>query len=485
MGSLDDIAANIARWKLDPIAFAKEVFEFEPDKWQEEALRAFGDQDNARLRLSLQACAGPGKTAVLVICGWNFLLCYGGDGEAVKGAAIAVTEANLKDNLWPEFAKWQSKNKYLSTHFKWTKSRIFLIENPENRFISARSFSKTASAEEQGRTLSGLHAENILYLIDESGDIGPSVLRSAEQGLTGCKWGRILQAGNPTSLDGMLYAAATQLRHQWKIIKITGDPEDPMRSPRIDVDWARDQIQIYGRDNPWIMSYILGQFPPSSLNTLLGPDEVEDAMNRHLRKDEYDWAEKRLGIDVARFGDDSTVIFPRQGLAAFRPAMMKNANTIEIASRTAKAKADWLSDQEFFDDTGGWAAGVIDSLNQSGHYPVPINFASKADDTRYLNKRAEMWFRMAEWIKKGGAIPNIPELAQELTSVTYTYHKGKFMLPKKQQIKEQLGRSPDHADALALTFAHVDTPRKQMVMDSMTRGHNYSSDYNPFDTSRL
>src|SRR5574338_1652203 len=105
----------------------------------------------------------------------------------------------------------------------------------------------------------------------------------------------------------------------WHTIRITGYPDDHNRSPRIDIDWAREQIKLYGRDNPWVMAYILGKFPPSSINTLLGPDEVAESIGRHLTEDKYGFAQKRIGVDVSRFGDDRTIIFPRQGLSAFTP----------------------------------------------------------------------------------------------------------------------------------------------------------------------
>ncbi|MBA3638644.1 MAG: hypothetical protein M3541_00295 [Acidobacteriota bacterium] len=79
-------------------------------------------------------------------------------------------------------------------------------------------------------------------------------------------------------------------------------------------------------------------------------------------------------------------------------------------------------------------------------------------DKRYKNRRAEIWFEMAEWIKRGGALPNLPELVAELVTPTYTFNGGKFQLEEKDQIKRRLGRSPDLADALACTFAMPDMP---------------------------
>jgi hypothetical protein len=281
---------------------------------------------------------------------------------------------------------------------------------------------------------------------------------AAEQALGNCTWGKIMQAGNPSSTSGMLYAAATEFSAQWFVVRITSDPDDPERTPRVDAGWARQMIETYGRENPWVMSSILGMFPPTALNTLIGPDEVREAMKRHIRPQQYEFSQKRLGIDAARFGDDKWVLFPRQGLAAFKPIDMRNPRAHDVAGRVMGARAKWGQEVEFFDGTGGYASGAIDACIQLGCSPVEVQFSGKADDPRYFNKRAEMWFRMAEWIKRGGALPNVPDLVAELTVPTYYYQNGKFRLEEKDQIKLRLKRSPNYADALACTFAWGELP---------------------------
>lgn len=474
---------KIKKWRADPVFFVKDQFGVTPDKWQEEALLAFVNPSISRILM--KACVGPGKTALLAWCAWHFLVTRATRKDFPKGAAVSVTSDNLRDNLWPELAKWQSRSPFLSRAFTWTKERVFFNEKPETWFLSARSFSKTANAEEQGRTLSGLHSENILYLIDEAGDINPAVLRAAEQGLSNTKFGKILVAGNPTSLEGILYHAATLQRDKWKVITITGDPEDPNRSPRVDIEWAKAQIEAYGRDNPWVMSQILGQFPPASINALLSIEEVETAMNRHLREDEYDWSQKRLGVDVARFGDDRTSLFPRQGMASHHPVNMRNARTHDIAARVALAKERWNPEIVFVDSTGGYGAGVEDACIQAGINVFPVDFSGKATDPRFFNKRSEMWFQMAEWVKRGGALPSVPGLVRELTAPTYTHHNGKFRLEEKDQIKKRLQFSPDDADALAMTFAIPDQPRgdtleAQLGYKRLDAGAKLKADYDPF-----
>jgi hypothetical protein len=216
------------------------------------------------------------------------------------------------------------------------------------------------------------------------------------------------------------------------------------------------------------MAYVLGKFPPGSINALLTVDEVERAMRKHLTIDKYNWSQKRLGVDVALYGDDSTVLFPRQGLAAFSPVQLRNAKSNEIAARIMVAKAKWGHELELIDTTGGWADGVIDSLRIAGFNPHSVEFSGHPIDPKYGNRRSEMYMNMRDWVQNGGALPNCPPLVGELTKPTYNFTNGKFWIEPKVMIKKRLGRSPDFADALALTFALPDMPAE---MAGMLRGN--------------
>ncbi len=465
---------RIQEWRRDPIRFVREVFHVEPDAWQAEGLEYLGTP--GRKRLGLKACAGPGKTAAIAWAGWHRLLCFASPREHPKGMAISITGENLRDNLWAEMARWQNESPLLLQAFQWTASRIFAKEHPETWFLAAKGWPKSADQETIGRTLAGLHSRYPFYLIDESGDIPPNLLRSAEQGLTSCEDGLIITAGNTTSQTGLLYEVSTRLRGeepgQWKVISITADPDDPKRTPRVDMEWARQQIATYGRENPWVMAYVLGQFPPGSINALLSVEQVEAAMKRSPAPGSFEWAENRLGVDVARFGDDRTVLFPRQGLAAQRPAIMRHARdsavSVDIANRAMGMRSEQEIDQAFLDDTVGWAHGAVDVLRASGWPVYAVQFDKPSGNPRYVNMRAQMWMEMAEWIKSGGCLPEIPEMIPELTTVTYFFHNGKFQIESKDQIKKRLGRSPDLADGLALTFALPDSPARRQ--DGLPRG---------------
>jgi len=470
----------LARWRYDPVAFVREAFGVEPDLWQADVLRAFP----AEQCIAMKAAKGPGKTTVEVWMALNFLVTR----PYPKILVTSITGDNLDDNIWPEFAKWMHRCKWISDRYEWKKTRIVSRENPAEWFISARTWSKNADKSEQAQTLAGAHADYMMFVLDESGGIPDSVAVAAEAGLSTGIECKIVQAGNPTHLEGPLWRACNQDRAKWFIVEITGDPDDLKRSPRISVEWAKSQIEKYGKDNPWVLVNVFGKFPPASLNSLVGIDEVLLAMKRHMPEENFRWSQKRLGVDVARFGDDRTVIFARQGLRALPPVELRGQRTTDIAARVIKEKLEWGSEMEFVDDTGHWGHGVIDNMLAAGYSPLGIQFHGQAIDPRYRNRRAEMWVGMTEWIKRGGSLPNIPELVGELTTPTYTFVNGKFQLEDKDQIKTRLGRSPDLADALALTFCLPDAPtqiddiRSRIIREQQGP---MAHEWDPFDESRL
>lgn len=469
----------LARWAKDPVTFVREAFHAEPDDWQIDVLRAVATHN----RIAMQACKGPGKSCVDAWIAWWFLLTR----PMCKVACTSISGDNLADGLWTEMAKWQQKNAWLVERFVWTKTRIFAREFPETWWMSARTWSQSADSQKQADTLAGLHADFILFLLDEVGGIPDGVMAAAEAGMSTGIECKMVISGNPTHLSGPLYRAVTQERHLWYVVEITGDPDDPKRSKRISVDWARQQIEKYGRDNPWVLVNVFGKFPPASINSLLGVEDVLAAMKRSYKQPDLAKSARVIGVDVARQGDDATVLFPRQGLAAFPPIMMRNADSLQIAGRLAKAREKWEPDAVFVDASGGWGWGAIDQYRQLGHDCVPVEFAGKPADDQYYNKRTEMYFLLAQWVKSGGALPDVPELVGELTEPTYTFKGDRMLLEPKEQIKERLGRSPDYGDALALTFAAPVAPRSKpedIVPGAKERREAVQHDYDPLASGR-
>jgi len=452
---------RLRAWREVPMAFVEDNWPgFKAEPWQvefwEECVKPTREK-----RISLQACAGVGKSCGLAIEGLRRLAAYAKPGEHPKGAAVSMTRDNLADNLWAELSKWLRTGRFIKDEFVWTSERIYQKDNQSTWFLSARGWSKRANPEEQGRTLSGLHSLFPFVLMDESATIPLSVAQTAEQILTTCEDGLIVQAGNPTTQEGCLYDASVKQRGRWYVIEITADPDDPKRCRRVGREWAREQIDGdlergiagKGRDDPWVQAFILGQFPPGGINQLLSLGEVNDAMRLNLKKSDFDFAPRILGLDVARQGLDASVLIGRQGKMVFKPQVFRGLNGIELASKVALRINDFKADATFVDDTGGWGGSVIDQLRHLGYKPIGVQFAGKPIDPRFGNKRAEMWWNAAEAVKNGTQLPDIPELRDDLVTPLYFYKGDKLFIESKDDIRGRMGRSTDWGDAFVETYA--------------------------------
>ena len=346
------VSDKMALWWERPDIFVREVFGIVPDAWQDEVLRAFPHNQ----RIAMKACKGPGKTCVLAWLAWNFLLTR----PSPRVGALSITATNLADGLWTEMAKWQSKSPLLTSMFEYTKTRISMKGQENTWWMSSRSWPKTADTKEMGNTLAGLHEDYIMLLMDESGGIPEAVAMAAEAILTSCKEGHLVQAGNPSDLNGALYKACTRDKKLWHVVEITSDPDDPNRTPRVSVEWARQQIEMYGRDNPYVRVNILGQFPLAAFNSLISREEVDEAQRRHYRESEISAHARILGCDVAREGIDKSVVMPRQGLQMFNPIIYRNIDGTQGANNVARKWQEWDADACFIDDTGGFGrVGLI------------------------------------------------------------------------------------------------------------------------------
>lgn len=195
-------------------------------------------------------------------------------------------------------------------------------------------------------------------------------------------------------------------------------------------------------------------FSASASDIVIPIDLVTEAAARELTDADVRGQPVMMGVDVARFGDDATVITVRQGLHCKKQEVFRGLDTMQAADRVIVSMREH-SPQAVFVDVGAMGAGVIDRLRQLHYSVTEVNFAGSAIDAeRYANRRAEMYFKCRDWMEGGGAIPNEPTLKSELSVVEYKFTtNGKIILEPKEKIKEKIGKSPDLADSLALTFA--------------------------------
>jgi phage terminase large subunit len=272
----------------------------------------------------------------------------------------------------------------------------------------------------------------------------------------------IIMAGNPTRTDGPLWDACTRDRRLWWVIEITGDPDDPKRSPRISKEWARDQIERWGPDNPWVLVNVFGRFPPTQSNKLLGPEDIDSAMKRSYGADILNPWPIIFGGDVAKSKTrNRSVLWKRQGPVAWLLGEWRLDDHNLLAQQWARILADHQMRGEevqvFFIDKGGMS-GVHEMLVQLGwSMVIGVDNGEAASDPKFLNKRSELWWHMAKDVKTKLALPYNSTLKVELGSPTFEFRtvgtKGtRFVLESKEDMMDRGLESPDLADGLSLTY---------------------------------
>jgi phage terminase large subunit len=183
---------------------------------------------------------------------------------------------------------------------------------------------------------------------------------------------------------------------------------------------------------------------------------AKDVRNAQTKKMLNSTSPLIIGVDIARFGDDKTVLCYRKGRYCFLLKEYTHLDTVELANLLTACIKDEHPARIFL-DMGNTGAGVYDILKDRGFAKTVrgINFGGKAiNNDRYYNKRAEMWAEANEWLKGEVQLVKDDELLDDLCSVNKMYdNSGRLQLETKDRVKERIGRSPDKADAFVLTFA--------------------------------
>lgn len=284
-------------------------------------------------------------------------------------------------------------------------------------------------------------------VVDEVADIKPATWTEVLQPALADRMGWAIFIGTPHGINlfSDLYFRAREL-DDWFSATYTVYDTDSLDPVEVSRYKAQVDEQTFARE-------MLCDFAAAGDSQLISLTDVQAAAGRHLRLDEYNYAPKVLGVDPARFGDDRSVIFPRQGLYAGKPEVYRGLDNMALAAKVAAFIERWQPDAVFIDAGNG--SGVIDRLRELHYQVIEVPFGGAATEVRFLNKRAEMWFGVREWLRAGGAIPNIAELMQDLAAPTYKFTPAdKIQLESKDDLKARGLPSPDLGDALALTFAH-------------------------------
>ena len=283
-------------------------------------------------------------------------------------------------------------------------------------------------------------------VLDEVADIKPETWREVLQPALADRLGWALFIGTPHGINlfSELFFKGRDLADWHSALYTVYDTEALNAN---EVERYRQSV-----DENTFKREMLCDFAASGDDQLMSLTDVNEACRRHLRQEEYSYAAKVMGVDPARFGDDRSVIFCRQGLYAQQPQVFRGLDNMALADKVAQQIELFRPDAVFIDAGNG--SGVIDRLRQLHHDVIEVHFSGSPSAARYLNKRAEMWFELRDWLRAGGAIPDLVDLKQDLAAPTYKFTPAdKIQLESKDDIKGRGLPSPDLGDALALTFA--------------------------------
>lgn len=455
-----ELAQDIGDMTHDPCGFVEYAYPESPRPWQREILQYVGEQlvnpvtRHTPVRVAVASGHGIGKSALVsMITDWAMSTC-----EDCKVILTANTGTQLATKTVPEIHKWFGRS--INAHWWELKATSITIRDPEHSKLwrmdaipwSAHNTEAFAGAHNEGK--------RIVMIFDEASAIEAPVWEVAEGALTDTNTEIIwLAFGNPTQNTGRFRECFGKFRHRWKTFQIDSRTVEGTNKEQIQ-KWCDD----YGEDSDFVRVRVRGEFPRSGSNQFISSDVVSAA--RKHKAVGYDGLPKIMSVDVARFGDDESVIGKRQGRYSAILNKYRGLDTVQVAERTIEYIIKEQPDAVVVDGDG-LGAGVVDQIRARGYGAKLFEFhggATASDPAAYFNKSAECWGIMRAWLENA-QIPDNPELASQLESREYGLsNKGAIQLEKKSDLKARGLDSPDIADMLSMTFGvQVNIPRKQPV----------------------
>ncbi|WP_086922252.1 hypothetical protein [Variovorax sp. JS1663] len=452
--ALTETQRAVLRWrKGGPALFAQEVLGAKPTDQQWDASRHLVKTR----RVSIRSGHGTGKSTFMAWCVLWFLSCY----FPAKVPATAPTAHQLEDVLWSEIAKWHRTMKErlpaLGEQFTWSAGAFRMSAAPNESFSVART-----SRPERPEALQGFHSEHILFLIDEASGVADNVFEVAEGALS-TDGAFVVMAANPTRQSGYFFDSHHKMRGSWAALHWDGEA-----SPMVSRAYIENMARKYGRQSSVFKVRVKGEFV-SAPDGVISLELCEAAKIREVAV--VASAPVIWGVDVARFGDDSSALAKRKGNHQLAPVEeWWGKDTMQTAGLI---KAEWDKTPEHERprsinvDVIGIGAGVVDRLKELGLPVFGINVAEaeavndKAD--RQFNRlRDELWWKGREWLEaKDCHLADDDDTIAELCVPTYSIlSNGLIKVEGKPELKKRGVKSPNRADAWLLTFADLGAPAR-------------------------
>lgn len=438
-----------------PVYFVEDLLHATPDKEQAAILQSVADNSMT----SVRSGHGVGKSAVEA---WA-IIWFMATRPFPKVPCTAPTQHQLFDILWAEVSKWLRNNPALEHEFIWTREKIYLRGYPEEWFAVARTATKPDA-------LQGFHADNVLYIIDEASGVHDRIFEPV-LGALSTPGAKLLMCGNPTQLSGFFYDSHHKNRSAYAAHHIDG-----RNSSRVDQEFIEKIITMYGRDSDVFRVRVAGEFPKQENDVFIPLHLVEKAImtERVIRKKPNII---HIGCDVARFGNDKTIIGYKVDDRVFPLKKRNGQDTMKTADDIIELGESLIAQYGYQDkipvkiDDGGVGGGVVDRLRQVKRLDplrfwwlevFPVNFGVRIkhkhyhDSTSYMMgivKKLLMPFD-EDGIEKPVELilPDDDDLVGQLS--TRKYHlteASKIKIESKDDYKKRTdGPSPDEADCLLL-----------------------------------
>lgn len=460
-----------------------------PEPWQRDELIALGEHIRRNMdlqdmglemevwRSAIASGHGVGKSAFVA---WVMYFLMSTRANT-RGAVTASTQFQLEDKTWPELAKWHAMA--LNKHwFVWSATSLSFAAYPEDQRKNYRVTAATVS-ETNTEAFAGLHNEGrtVFVIFDEASGVAQKIWEVSEGALTDGE-GFFFAFGNPTRPEGEFADCFDKHAHIYRTRHI-----DSREVSHTNKNALNDIIRKYGEDSDEVKVRIRGLFPSQSFNGFIAVDSVVDAMTRNVPYDPD--AALIMAVDVARFGNDESIIGYRQGRDARERKFLRfrGLSTVKLAEIVAQEYNKHRPDALVIESTGP-GAGVIDQLRDKGYKVTEVHPGSAAIKfDHYINKRAEYWDKMRQWIYDEGALPAedthnyAKDLKAQLTTILYSLdrHEQRIKLEAKEDIKKRGLPSPDLADTLALTFAVTIARRDRNNSQRVQRQRMSITEYDP------
>lgn len=464
----------VASFRYDPLGFVEFAYPWAeptgplarykgPQTWQQDLLGELSTtllSGRDKIQMATASGKGIGKSALVAWLGqWGIVTV-----PDTRGIITAGTEPQLRTKTMPEFSKWHQM--LICKHWFKNPATSFYAADPEHeKTWRLDAIPWNANNPE---AFAGLHnhGKRIIVIFDEASQIEEVIWNTTDGVMSDADTEVIwLNFGNPTRGKGRFFDCFNRLKHRWITKQIDSRTVEISDKTQLN-EWVED----YGEDSDYVRVNVRGLFPRASSMQFISNDAVMLARVAEARcalDDPF-----ILGVDVARFGDDETVIAPRKGFDARTVPWIKlrQSDTMQTVAAVA-GYADRYRADAIFVDEGGVGAGVVDRLRELGYPVIGVQFGAKADRialssnaARYANKRSEIWGHLRDALGRGLAVPDDADLEAQLCGVQYAFREAikgtEIMLERKEHMKARGLPSPDLGDALALTFAYAVEPRK-------------------------